>query len=69
MIYLEDLQNAKEQNEQTIQENNELIAKMQKSNCELEAENRVFDKLIDIEKSKEENCVCEGQENEMTENI
>ena len=59
MIYLEDLQNAKEQNEQTIQENNELIAKMQKSNCELEAENRVFDKLIDIEKSKSVEQSCE----------
>lgn len=69
MIYLEDLQKAKEQNEQTIQENNELIAKMQKTNCELEAENRAFDKLILLEKSKEENCACESQENEMTENI
>ena len=54
MIYLEDLQKAKEQNEQVIQENNELIEKMKITNCELEAENRVFDKLILIEKSKEE---------------
>lgn len=69
MIELEDLQKAKEQNEQAIQENNELIAKMQKMNCSLEAENRVFDKLILVEKSKEENCVCESQENEMIENI
>lgn len=52
MIYLEDLQKAKEQNEQVIQGNNELIAQKQKENCELEAENRVFDKLILIEKSK-----------------
>jgi hypothetical protein len=69
MIYLEDLKKAKEQNEQTIQENNELIAKIQKTNCDLEAENRVFDKLILVEKSKEENCVCESQENEMIENV
>jgi hypothetical protein len=69
MIYLEDLQKAKEQNEQTIQENNELIAKIQKANCDLEAENRAFDKLILLEKSKEENCVCESQENEMIENV
>ena len=55
MICLEDLIKMKEQNEQTIQENNELIAKMQITNCELEAENRVFDKLIAVVKSKEEN--------------
>jgi hypothetical protein len=69
MITLEDLLVAKEQNEKTIQENNELIAKMQKTNYDLEAENRVFDKLILVEKSKEENCACENQENEMIENV
>jgi hypothetical protein len=64
MIYLEDLQKVKEQNEQTIQENNELIAKMQKTNCDLEAENRVFDKLILVEKSKEQPC---GENQELVE--
>lgn len=39
MIYLEDLLKAKEENEQAIKE--------------LENENRVFDKLINIEKSKQ----------------
>ena len=59
MIYLEDLRKAKEQNEQTIQANNELIIVKQKENCELEAENRVFDKLIAIESEKEYCCATE----------
>ena len=41
MITLEDLLLAKEQNEKVIKD--------------LEAENRAFDKLINIEKSKQEN--------------
>jgi hypothetical protein len=68
MIYLEDLQKAKEQNEQTIQENNELIAKIQKTNCDLEAENRVFDKLILVEKSKEETVEEVFETNNLHEN-
>jgi hypothetical protein len=58
MIYLEDLQKVKEQNEQIIQANNETIVKKQKENCELEAENRVFDKLIILEKSKCDKELC-----------
>lgn len=55
MIVLEDLMLAKQQNEQAIEENKALICEKEKANLELEAENRVFDKLIAIEQEKVEN--------------
>ena len=55
MITLEDLIKAKEENQKTIEENKAIIEEKQKFNFELENENRVFEKLIVLEKSKEEN--------------
>lgn len=55
MICLEDLVEAKEKNEKIVEENKILILSKEKENTELEAENRVFDKLIAIEKSRIEN--------------
>ena len=54
MICLEDLVVAKEQNEKAIEENKVIICEKQQANIELEAENRVFDKLIALEQSKQE---------------
>lgn len=54
MILMEDLIETKARNEQIIEENNLIIAEKQNLNCELKAENRVFDKLIAIEQSKQE---------------
>lgn len=55
MICLEDLVEAKEKNEKIVEENKVFILNKEKENTELEAENRVFDKLITIEKSRIEN--------------
>lgn len=55
MICLEDLVEAKEKNEKIVEENKVFILNKEKENTELEAENRVFDKLIAIEKSRIEN--------------
>ena len=55
MICLEDLVEAKEKNEKIVEDNKILILSKEKENIELEAENRVFDKLITIEKSRIEN--------------
>lgn len=55
MICLEDLVEAKEKNEKIVEENKVFILSKEKENTELEAENRVFDKLIAIEKSRIEN--------------
>lgn len=54
MIYLEDLIKAKEDNELAIESNKAIICEKEKANIELEAENRVFDKLISFEKAKQE---------------
>jgi hypothetical protein len=64
MISLEDLIVVKEQNTKVIEENNAIIYEKEKANKELEAENRVFDKLIAMEQEKgiEENQTpCENQ--------
>lgn len=53
MICLEDLIALKEQNDKAIEENKIIIADKEKMNIALEAENRVFDKLITVEKEKE----------------
>ena len=55
MICLEDLVEAKGKNEKIVEDNKILILSKEKENIELEAENRVFDKLITIEKSRIEN--------------
>ena len=54
MIYLEDLVKAKQDNEKVIEENKAIICEKEKTNIELEAENRVFDKLIAFEQAKQE---------------
>lgn len=54
MICLEDLIMLEEQNKKTIEENNAIVCEKQAQNVELEAENRVFAKLISIEKAKQE---------------
>ena len=64
MICLEDLVALKEQNEKTIVENDAIIYAKQEENVELAAENRVFDKLILVEKAKAEN-IEETIENEI----
>lgn len=64
MICLEDLVALKEQNEKTIAENDAIIYAKQEENVELAAENRVFDKLILVEKAKAEN-IEETIENEI----
>lgn len=55
MISLEDLVVAKESNEKTISENKNIILEKELQNESLEAENRVFDKLIALENSRQEN--------------
>lgn len=64
MICLEDLVALKEQNEKTIVENDAIIYAKTEENVELAAENRVFDKLILVEKAKTEN-IEETIENEI----
>lgn len=64
MICLEDLIVAKEQNAKVIEENKAIICEKEKANIELEAEIRVFDKLIALEQSKvveNEQPTCENQ--------
>lgn len=46
MITLESLIEMKAQNEKTIEDNDAVIVQKQAENIELQAENRVFDKLI-----------------------
>jgi hypothetical protein len=53
MINLEDLIKMKEQNEESIKANDEVIAEKQAMNCDLKAENRVFDKLIKLYQPEE----------------
>lgn len=48
MFSVDDLKLLKEQNEKAICENNEIIEQKRSQNQELEAENRVLDKLINI---------------------
>lgn len=48
MINLQDLQGLKAENVNKIEENKLAICELQKANIELEAENRVFDKLIKL---------------------
>lgn len=67
MIYLEDLVKAKSENEKTIEENNDFIFEKQKENIELEAENRVLNKLIDIENAKNVDQTCQETEQEVVE--
>lgn len=59
MFSSQDFIKMKEQNEQTIQANNDIICEKQKQNIDLEAENRVLDKLIAIanvgQETQEEN--------------
>ena len=62
MLEVSDLKILKETNEKIIVENNAIIEEKKVQNVELEAENRVFDKLIALEKSKE-------QVNEITEEV
>lgn len=57
MISSQDLIIMKEQNEQTIQENNAVICEKQKQNIELEAENRVLQKLIAVEETRQEQSI------------
>lgn len=54
MFSSQDFIKMKEQNQQTIQENNDFICEKQKQNIDLEAENRVLDKLIAIENVSQE---------------
>ena len=54
MLEVSDLKILKETNEKIIVENNAIIEEKKVQNVELEAENRVFDKLIALEKSKEQ---------------
>lgn len=46
MFNVQDLISLKAENETRIKENNTVICEKQKINTDLEAENRVFDKLI-----------------------
>lgn len=48
MIEISDLKNLKEANEKIICENKQIIENAKVQNNELEAENRVFDKLIKL---------------------
>lgn len=54
MISSQDLVIMREQNEKTIQENNAVICEKQKQNVDLEAENRVLEKLIAVEQTRQE---------------
>ena len=53
MIEVSDLKRLKEANEKLIVDNNAIIDNIKSKNCELEAENRVFDKLITLYEPKE----------------
>lgn len=53
MIEVKDLKNLKEANEKTIADNNAIIENAKVQNAELEAENRVFDKLIKLYEPEE----------------
>lgn len=53
MIEASDLKRLKEANEKLIVDNNSIIDNIKSKNCELEAENRVFDKLITLYEPKE----------------
>ena len=55
MIEVNDLKTLKETNEKTIAENNAIIEEKKVQNNELEAENRVFDKLIKLYQPDETN--------------
>ena len=57
MISSQDLIIMKEQNEQTIQENNKVICEKEQQNTDLEAENRVLEKLIAVEETRQEQSV------------
>jgi tRNA 2-selenouridine synthase SelU len=57
MISSQDLIIMKEQNEQTIQENNAVICEKKQQNTDLEAENRVLEKLIAVEETRQEQSV------------
>ena len=48
MIEVSDLARLKQANENTIVENNVIIENKRAENCELQAENRVFEKLIKL---------------------
>ena len=60
MLNKDDLLKLKEENEKTLIENNAVICEKQKINNELEAENRVFDKLIALFDTPAVNTACEN---------